>query len=115
MRELTDDTFDEYIASADTPVLVEFWASWCPPCKMMEPMMKKLAEAYEGSCEFVAVNIDRNARITERFEVTGVPTFIVLQDGEAIGSRLVGAQTKKKIKSMVDRATEAEDRGRPVQ
>ena len=102
MHELTDATFEAFLASAGKLVVVEFWASWCPPCKMMEPMVEKLAGEYDDYCVFTSVNIDRNPNTAEEYEVTGVPTFFVFAKGHMNAKRLVGAQTKRKLKELID-------------
>ena len=110
MHELTDSTFDAFVAEADQAILVEFWASWCPPCKMMEPMIEKLAAEYNGRCIFAGVNIDRNPNTTEEHDVSGVPTFLLLTAEGVATHRSIGAQTNKSLKRLVDSVL-AETRG----
>ena len=102
MLEVTTENFEKEVIQSEVPVLVEFWASWCPPCKMMEPMIEKLAGEYDGQVKFVSINIDRNGEIADKMNVSGVPTFIVFDNGQASEDRLVGAQTRRKLKRIID-------------
>jgi len=93
---LTDATFDEEIGAAEQPVLVDFWAEWCGPCKMIEPVLDEIAKEHEGKLRFVKVNVDDNLQIVRRFEVMSVPTLMLFKDGEP-KLRLVGAKGKAQL------------------
>ncbi len=82
MRSVTDDTFDTDVLAADRPVVVDFWAPWCGPCKAIEPALVELAAAHAG-VEFVKLDIDENPRTASRFGVLSLPTVMLFQDGEA--------------------------------
>lgn len=97
MVEVTNTNFNSEVIESEYPVFVEFWASWCPPCKMMEPMIHALESEYDGSISFVSINIDRNPDIAEKYNVKGVPTFVIFNKGMILSERLVGAQTRKKL------------------
>ncbi|HVA73727.1 MAG TPA: thioredoxin [Acidimicrobiales bacterium] len=93
---LTDQTFDEEIKSATEPVLVDFWAEWCGPCKMVAPILAEIAEDQAGKLQVAKVNIDENLELARRFEVMSIPTMILFKDGEP-QARIVGAKGKGQL------------------
>ncbi|MGQ0520474.1 MAG: thioredoxin [Actinomycetota bacterium] len=93
---LTDATFDEEIAAATEPLLVDFWAEWCGPCKMISPILEEIASEHAGKIRVCKVNVDDNIGIARRFEVLSIPTLILFKDGEA-RLRLVGAKGKGQL------------------
>lgn len=99
--EVTDASFEADVLNYDKPVFVDFWASWCPPCKMMEPIVDRLAEEYGDRIRVAKVNIDRNPGLAERLSIKGVPTFMMFRGGEANGS-LTAAQTERKLRTLID-------------
>jgi thioredoxin 1 len=98
IHTLTDQTFDEQVKSADRPVLVDFWAEWCGPCKMIGPILEELAVEQADRLTIAKLNVDDNPQIALRFEVMSIPTMIVFKDGEPV-SRLVGARPKSRLLS----------------
>ena len=93
---LSDSTFDEEIGAASEPVLVDFWAEWCGPCKMVAPILDEIAGEQEGKLRIAKLNVDDNPNIARRFEVMSIPTMILFKDGQA-AKRLVGARGKGQI------------------
>jgi thioredoxin 1 len=93
---LTDATFDETIASSDVPVLVDFWAEWCGPCKVIAPILEEIASEQAGRVKIAKLNIDENLDVTRRFEVMSIPTLLLFKDGEAV-QRLIGAKPKGQL------------------
>jgi len=91
--QLTDATFDELVGASSTPVLVDFWAEWCGPCKVIAPILDEIAGEQEGKLTIAKLNIDENLEITRRFDVMSIPTLILFQDGQP-KARLVGAKPK---------------------
>jgi thioredoxin 1 len=93
---LSDATFDEVIGSAEGAVLVDFWAEWCGPCKMVAPILDEIAQEHGEKVQITKLNVDDNPDIARRFDVMSIPTMIVFKDGEPT-KRLVGARGKGQI------------------
>jgi thioredoxin 1 len=93
---LTDTTFDEEIGAADEAVLVDFWAEWCGPCKMVAPILDEIAADNEGKLKIGKVNIDENLELARRFDVMSIPTMILFKGGEP-QARIVGAKPKGQL------------------
>lgn len=94
--KLTDQTFDEEIKSSEAPVLVDFWAEWCGPCKMVAPILDEIVTEQAGRLKLAKVNVDDNQEVARRFDVMSIPTMILFKDGEP-ALRIVGARAKSKI------------------
>ena len=90
---LSDSTFDEEIGAASEAVIVDFWAEWCGPCKMIAPVLDEIAAEHEGKLKVVKLNVDDNPTTARRFEVMSIPTLIVFKDGQP-AKRLIGAKGK---------------------
>ena len=90
---LSDTTFDEEINASTEPVLVDFWAEWCGPCKLIAPILDEIAEEQAGKLKVAKLNVDEAPAVAQRFEVMSIPTMIVFQDGKP-AKRLVGAKPK---------------------
>jgi thioredoxin 1 len=93
---LTEQTFDEEIKGAAEPVLVDFWATWCGPCKMVAPILEEIAEEQSGKLRVAKIDIDENPELARRFEVMSVPTMILFKEGEP-QRRIVGAKGKAQL------------------
>jgi len=93
---LSDATFDEHVKSADHAVLVDFWAEWCGPCKMIAPILEEISGEQKGKIEIAKLNIDENLDVTRRYEVMSIPTMILFKDGEP-QARIVGARGKAQL------------------
>jgi thioredoxin 1 len=93
---LSDATFDEHVKGSDVPVLVDFWAEWCGPCKMISPVLEEIAEENAGKLQIGKLNIDDNLDVTRRFDVMSIPTLILFKDGEPM-VRLIGAKPKGQL------------------
>ena len=99
---LTDATFDETVKGSNEPVLVDFWAEWCGPCKMIAPVLDELANDHAGKLKVAKLNIDDNLDVTTRFDVQSIPTLILFKDGEPV-ARLVGARGKAALEEEIAR------------
>jgi thioredoxin 1 len=98
---LTDRNFETKVLASDLPVLVEFWGSWCPPCKMMEPTLEQLAADYDGRLAVGKINVDQNPRTAAEYRIQGAPTFVVFHAGEVRGRR-TGAQSEAQLEKMLE-------------
>jgi thioredoxin 1 len=94
--ELSQATFDEEVGSSALPVVVEFWAEWCPPCKMLAPILDSIAAEYADSLRVCKVNSDDNPELSRRYDVMSVPTILVFTDGE-LTKRMVGARSRTRL------------------
>ncbi|MDP6444773.1 MAG: thioredoxin domain-containing protein [Pirellulaceae bacterium] len=106
--EVTDETFAAEVMQHQGVVLVDFWASWCPPCKMMQPMVEKLSREYNGSTRIVSLNIDRNPRAAADHQISNVPTFVAFCGGRRIAAAS-GAQTEGQLRKLIVQAETARD------
>ena len=93
---LSDATFDESVGGADTPLIVDFWAEWCGPCKMITPVLEDIANEHAGRLQVAKLNVDDNPDIARRYDVMSIPTLLVFADGE-VKKRLVGAKGKAQL------------------
>jgi thioredoxin 1 len=101
LQVVTDDQFDLDVMFADGPVLVDFWAEWCAPCRQLTPVLEQIASENEGRLKIAKLNVDDNPKITGRFEVMTIPTLILFKDGEA-QLRMVGAKSKSALLEALD-------------
>lgn len=98
---ITDASFEQDVLKADGPVLVDFWAEWCGPCKMIAPVLDELAEEYDGRLTICKLNIDSNTETAPRYGVRGIPTLILFKGGEVAGTK-VGALSKSQLTAFID-------------
>lgn len=96
----TDANYQTEVLDSDIPVLVDFWADWCMPCKMIEPHIEQIAEEYKGKLKVVKFNVDENPMTPQSLGITGIPTLILYKDGEIV-ERIVGAVPKEQIEELI--------------
>ncbi|MCX7911914.1 MAG: thioredoxin [Dehalococcoidales bacterium] len=104
--EVEEKKFDELVLKSNLPVLVDFWAPWCGPCRMIAPIIDELAGEYEGKISFYKVNVDNNPRLAQRYGVMSIPTLIIFKGGQPL-SNLVGFRPKNELKKSLDQALSA--------
>ena len=103
--KIDNENFEKEVLRSDIPVIVDFWAEWCGPCKILGPIFEKISEEYEGKLKFVKMNIDNNQDIAGKFSIQGIPSMLIFNKGEE-AERLVGALPETLLKEKIDNALE---------
>ncbi len=98
---VTDDSFEEQVLASSSPVLVDFWAAWCGPCKMIAPILDTVAQEYDGKLTVAKVDIDANPNSPAKYGVRGIPTLLLFKDG-AVAATKVGAMSKTQLAEFID-------------
>lgn len=102
---IDDSNFDKVVLQAKIPTLVDFWATWCGPCRMVAPVVDELSEEYDGRINFAKVDVDQNSQVASRYGVMSIPTLIIFKDGKPV-SNLVGFRPKADLKKSLEAALE---------
>ncbi len=100
--EVNDSVFEEEVLKSGTPVLVDFWAPWCGPCKVVSPIVQEIADAYSGKLKVAKLNVDDNQETTVKFGIRSIPTIILFKDGEAL-DQVIGAVPKSELENLVSK------------
>lgn len=100
IREVNDNSFEMDVLQSERPVLVDFWAAWCAPCRMMNPTVEAVAGEYEGSATVVKLNVDDNPSTSQRYGIKGIPTMILFKGGKE-EERVVGATSKEALSRLI--------------
>lgn len=101
IRHVTDDTFEQEVLSSEQPVLVEYWAEWCGPCKMIAPVLEEVAGEYGDNLRVVKLNIDENPNTPPRYGIRGIPTLMLFKNGNVEATK-VGAVSKSQLTAFID-------------
>jgi thioredoxin 1 len=100
---VTDDSFEEEVLNSEQPVLIEYWAEWCGPCKMIAPLLDEIAGDYEGKLKFTKLNIDDNPNTPPKYGIRGIPTLMIFKNGNAEATK-VGALSKSQLTAFIDQS-----------
>ena len=99
---LNEDNFDDHVSQTDGPILIDFWAAWCAPCKVVAPSLDMLAEEMSGRALVAKVDVDSNGDLANRFGIRSIPTLMLFKDGKVV-DQLIGAAPKEQIRNMIER------------
>ena len=101
ISHVTDATFDSDVLKSTTPVLVDYWAEWCGPCKMIAPVLEEIASTYAGKIKIAQMDVDANQEVPAKYGIRGIPTLILFKDGQEVAKK-VGAMSKSQLTAFLD-------------
>ncbi|HKJ44505.1 MAG TPA: thioredoxin [Balneolales bacterium] len=98
---VTDSNFDNEVLKSDTPVLVDFWAEWCGPCRMIGPIVDQMAQEYDGKAKFAKLDVDNNPEVSIKYGIRSIPALLIFKDGEVV-DQVIGAVPKSHLKKQLE-------------
>lgn len=98
----TADNFDQEVIKSTTPVLVDFWAQWCGPCRTVAPVIEELAITYQGKAKVAKINVDEQSDLAAKFKIMSIPTVMIFKDGEIV-EKIIGARSKQEFSNLLDK------------
>ncbi len=101
VKHVSDDSFDTDVLNTDGPVLVDYWAQWCGPCKMIAPILDEVARDYQGKLTIAKINVDENTLVPAKFNIRGIPTLMLFKNGAVVATK-VGALSKSQLCAFID-------------
>jgi len=107
MKNITQDQWEKEVITSDKPVFVDFWATWCGPCRMVSPIVEQLANEYEGKVNFVKVDVDQNNELASEYNIFSIPTLAIFRNGKIV-SQVAGAASKDSIRNFIDKYIQTE-------
>jgi len=99
---ISDDSFEQEVLKSDTPVVVDFWAAWCGPCKMIAPILEEIAQEYDGKLKVAKLDVDANTKVASQYKIMSIPSLLFFKGGELV-EQVVGALPKAQLLSKVDK------------
>lgn len=103
VKVIDSNNFEDEVINSDLPVLVDFWAAWCGPCKMIAPIIDQLADDFEGRAKFAKVNVDEQGELSSQFKIMSIPTLMLFKDGKVV-DQVMGARPKGELAKLIEKA-----------
>jgi len=107
MRNISQEQWEQEVVNSDKPVFVDFWATWCGPCRIVSPIVEELAKEYEGKVDFVKVDVDQNRELASKYSIFSIPTLAIFRNGQVV-AQAAGAASKESIRTYIDKNIQTE-------